>query len=53
MSTIKEIACRANVSIATVSNVLNNTAQVKEETRVRVQNAAKELEYTPNIIAKI
>lgn len=52
MSTIKEIACRANVSIATVSNVLNNTAQVKEETRVRVQNAAKELEYTPNIIAK-
>ncbi len=33
--TLKEIASMAGVSAATVSYVLNNTAQVSEETRKR------------------
>lgn len=52
MSTIKEIAKAARVSTATVSNVLNNTARVKEETRQVVLKAVEELNYTPNVLAK-
>ena len=45
MATIMEVAKRANVSIATVSNVLNNTSKVKDTTRARVLQAAAELGY--------
>lgn len=43
--TIKEIAERASVSIATVSLVLNNKPGVKETTRYKILNIAKELDY--------
>lgn len=52
MSTIRELAERANTSIATVSNVLNGKKGVKEETRQRVLDAARELGYRPNLYAR-
>lgn len=52
MVTIREIAQLAEVSIATVSNVLNGSRKVKEKTREKVLKIAKELDYKPNIMAK-
>ena len=47
MATIKDIAAKAGVSIATVSRVLNHdeTLNVQEETKKRIFEAAEELEY--------
>jgi len=47
MVTIKEVAKRANTSIATVSRVINNSSYVKEETRQKVLQAIRELNYQP------
>jgi len=52
MSTIVEVAKRASVSIATVSNVIRGTRQVSPELQERVQAAIKELDYYPNAIAR-
>lgn len=49
---IKDVAEAAEVSIATVSYVLNNSAPVSDETRQRVLNAVKRLGYRPNITAR-
>jgi len=51
-TTIRDVAKRANVGIATVSRVLNNSSSVKLETQQRVQQAILELDYTPNPIAR-
>ncbi|MBN2849652.1 MAG: LacI family DNA-binding transcriptional regulator [Erysipelotrichaceae bacterium] len=48
MSTIEQVALLAKVSVATVSRVINNTAKVNEDTRLRVENAIKKLNYQPN-----
>lgn len=47
MATIKEIAAKAGVSIATVSRVLNHdeTLNVQEETKKRIFEVAEQLEY--------
>lgn len=45
MPTVRDIAQRANVSIATVSRVLNNNAKVNESIRYAVLKAAEELDY--------
>ena len=52
MPTIKDVAKKANVSVATVSRVINNTGYVNEETRKLVVAAIKELEYIPNELAR-
>ena len=52
MVTIKEIAKECNVSIATVSNILNGKPNASEETRKKVLEAVKKLNYTPNYVAK-
>lgn len=52
MATIKEIAKKCNVSIATVSNILNGKPNAGKETRERVLKAVEELNYTPNYVAK-
>jgi DNA-binding LacI/PurR family transcriptional regulator len=49
---LKDIAKRAEVSLATVSNVVNGYRPVSEETRQRVQLAIDELGYTPNLSAR-
>jgi LacI family transcriptional regulator len=51
--TIKDIAKKTNVSIATVSRVMNNKNEgASEETRRRITEAIKELGYQPNALAR-
>lgn len=52
MITLKEIANRCSVSIATVSNILNGKSNVSEETKERVLNVVKETGYRPNYMAR-
>jgi len=52
MSTIKEIAKHANVSIGTVSNVVNKRAAVSPKRRERVMAAIRDLDYHPNQVAR-
>lgn len=52
MVTIKQVARRAHVSVATVSRVLNNSPKVRPRTAERVRSAIKELRYTPNQSAR-
>ena len=49
---IQDIARLANVSVATVSRVINNNNNVKEETKERINQIIKENNYCPNIIAR-
>ncbi|MFL2081922.1 LacI family DNA-binding transcriptional regulator [Latilactobacillus sakei] len=50
---IKDVAAKANVSIATVSRFLNGkTERMSKETALRVQNAIQELGYVPNDAAR-
>ena len=53
-TTIKDVAKEAGVSISVVSYVLNNNPNVSisKETREKVLDAAKRLNYTPNRIAQ-
>lgn len=52
MSSIRDVAKRANVAACTVSRVLNGTANVSPETRMRIEQAMKELNYIPNELAR-
>jgi LacI family transcriptional regulator len=47
MATIKEVATEAGVSVATVSNVLNNKSNVSPATGLAVRDAIAKLGYTP------
>ncbi len=51
-ATIYDVAGKAQVSLATVSRVLNNPDKVNEATRERVLAVIKELGYRPNAIAR-
>jgi LacI family repressor for deo operon, udp, cdd, tsx, nupC, and nupG len=53
MTPIQEVARQANVSVATVSRVLNNNPYVKEATREKVMKAIKALNYSPNMSGRI
>lgn len=50
--TIKDVARRANVSIATVSRVLNHKSNVSEDAVEAVNAAIKELGYSPNFLGR-
>ncbi len=50
--TIYDISEKANVSIATVSRVLNGSEKVKPKTKQKVLDAIKEYGYTPNAFAR-
>lgn len=52
MITLKELAEKSNVSIATISNTLNGKANVSEETRNRILKIVKETGYKPNYMAR-
>ena len=52
MLTIVEVAERARVSIATVSNVIRGTKRVSPALQARVNKAIRELDYHPNEIAR-
>ncbi len=52
MSTLKDIAKLAGVSVTTVSHVLNKTRFVSNEIEARVSAAVDELQYRPNRLAQ-
>ena len=52
MATIKEIAKACKVSVATVSNILNEKPGASEATRELVLKMAEKMEYMPNYVAK-
>ncbi len=49
---INDVAREANVSVATVSRVVNNVPLVNEDTKKRVQEAIKKTGYRPNAVAR-
>ncbi len=50
--TIYEVAKASNVSLATVSRVINHNTNVTEETRKRVQETIQRLGYKPSALAR-
>ena len=52
MVTIKDIAKAAGVSHTTVSRALNNSSLIKNETKQKIRQLAKEMNYSPNYSAK-
>lgn len=52
MATIRDVAQRAAVSVATVSHVINETHYVSPELRQRVLDAVEALNYRPNRLAQ-
>ncbi|MDQ0184117.1 MULTISPECIES: LacI family DNA-binding transcriptional regulator [Cytobacillus] len=52
IATIKEVAKYANVSVATVSRVINKKGYVQKETQTKVEEAIKALNYRPNNVAR-
>lgn len=52
MATIKDVAQRAGVSVATVSNYINGTKPVSRGTAAKIREAVEMLQYNPNQSAK-
>jgi LacI family transcriptional regulator len=52
VTTIKDIARVAGVSVTTVSRALNGYSDVNEKTRQKIAAVAKELNYSPNTLAR-
>lgn len=52
MVTLKEVAQRCGVSVATVSNILNGKHKVSQATKQRVLEVVKETGYQPNYFAQ-
>jgi len=52
VTTIKDVAALAKVSVATVSHVVNGTRKVAPATIQRVRQAMQELDYHPNAVAQ-
>lgn len=52
IANIKDVAKMADVSVATVSRVLNKSRHVSEEIEKAVLEAARNLGYTPNLLGK-
>nr|WP_222927639.1 LacI family DNA-binding transcriptional regulator [Biomaibacter acetigenes] len=50
-ATIKDVALKAGVSIATVSRYINNNGNVSKKISEKINKAIKELDYIPNSVA--
>ncbi|GAB2497183.1 LacI family DNA-binding transcriptional regulator [Alkalibacterium psychrotolerans] len=49
---LKDVATKANVSMMTVSNVLNGKSNVSDSTKEKVLKVCKDLNYVPNYLGK-
>jgi len=52
MATLKDISNKTGFSVTTVSRALNGYDDVNEETRQLIIKAAKQLNYSPNLLAQ-
>lgn len=52
MAGIKDVAKRAGVGVATVSRMLNDSGYVSADARMKIEEAMKALDYTPNELAR-
>ena len=52
IATIRDVAKKASVSVATVSRFVNDTGRVSNETAFRVRAAINELGFRPNAVAR-
>ncbi|AYW46522.1 LacI family transcriptional regulator [Tetragenococcus koreensis] len=52
MATIREVADKAGVSVATVSRAINDSGYVGKEAKRKIMKAVKELNYKPNEVAR-
>lgn len=52
MATIRDVAQRAGVSVATVSRVINNNGYVSEDTKDKVLKVMEILNYQPSMVAR-
>jgi len=52
MTTIKDVATEAGVSVATVSRVINNEKYVSEDMREHVLKVISEMNYQPDAVAR-
>tara|TARA_R110002096_G_scaffold6206_4_gene28539 strand:+ start:6670 stop:7689 length:1020 start_codon:yes stop_codon:yes gene_type:complete len=52
MATLRDVARKAQVSVSTVSRVINQEPLVKRDTRQKVESAIDELGYRPNRVAQ-
>lgn len=52
MATIKDVAERVGVSVTLVSRTLNNQKGVKPESRAKILQAMRDLNYVPNELAR-
>ena len=52
MASIRDVAKEAGVGVGTVSRFLNGSGYVSEDTSVKIEEAMKKLDYTPNELAR-
>jgi LacI family transcriptional regulator len=52
-SNIRDVAARAGVAVKTVSRVLNGHPYVSADTRARVEEAMRDLDFRPSVAARI
>src|SRR5258708_36919204 len=53
MATLRDVARLAGVSTMTVSRVVNNSRDVKSETRARVESVIAQLGFVPNVLGRL
>ena len=52
MATLKDVARESGLTVGTVSRVLNNRGYISEQTRAKVYEVMKQLNYQPNEMAR-